>query len=196
MGRAMIFTPSATYEISTVMDKPEKMRFPRMIRELRVKAKHRQKDVSDALQLKTSTYANAEVNNHKTMSLRRVHLLSRWYGLDPAATADLAAAWHELPPSAYNLNMEPARAKRREERAKVRDFDRTRVALLELVSLLLAAPDPGALCTCPPIDLFAEGDGDPPCELCNALQCLGLVGFTTIEDTMEKLAELQNQLTG
>jgi transcriptional regulator with XRE-family HTH domain len=185
------------------METNERARFPATITELRKGAGLKQREIAEYLGIKTNSYGNVEANNHKTMSIDRVRKLARFYQLDETRTADLIAAWEELPQSPFSQNMAPVYARRRETRAKLAEADRMRLALVEVASLALmesvhnpaAIPQrPGAhLCTCDP----NGGTTDNParsCELCNALQLLGMTGFTTYMDVIEKLAALQESM--
>ena len=183
------------------MDSQVKMKFPAMCKELRDANHLKQREVANAVRLKLSSYGNVESNNHKTMSLDRVHRLAKFYQLDAAATAELVAAWEELPISEYSAKQAKTYEQRKEFKNKAKMFDRMKVSLVEVCTMLVtSAIDPGTLCTCPEIDMFAdESDRDDPlasCELCTALQLLGLTGFTDVDDTVLKLARVQEGLTG
>jgi transcriptional regulator with XRE-family HTH domain len=174
----------------------DKMEFPALVRSLRVEARLKQREVAEQIGIKTSTYGNVECNNHKTIRIEKVHAMARFYGLDPEAAGQLVAAWEALPVSAYNAAMAPARKRRDQFRAKAKLADALKLSLCELVAVLITnVDDPGALCTCPPPDLMSTEPPDTaPCELCNALQLLGMPGWTDSDQVIAGLAAAQEAL--
>lgn len=168
-----------------------------MCRQLRLDNRLRQREVAAACGIKASSYGNVECNNHKTIALDRVNLLADVYGLNEQAKAEFIAAWNELPMSTYSAKQTKTYLQRRETRSKVKNHDRLKLSLLELAVLTMTRDaDPDTLCSCPEPDLFAGPDEQPqpPCELCTALQLLGLTGYTTVADVMEKLAAIQDSM--
>jgi transcriptional regulator with XRE-family HTH domain len=175
----------------------QKLWFPTKIRELRVAANKKQREVAALLGMKPSSYANAESSNFKRMSLERVHRLARAYGLGRDDTAELVAGWDALPVSDYDKRRDAQHQRVRSVRAKAKAHDPLKLALLEVTTLLVTSvPDPGALCTCSEVDMFAEGSSGQQCELCDALRLLGLSGWTTLDDVIAKLAAVQEGMTG
>jgi transcriptional regulator with XRE-family HTH domain len=181
------------------MDSSTKMRFPALCRDYRVAAKLRQREVANALGIATSSYGNVESVNRKTLSRDRAEQLANFYKLDEAARTDLLAAWDEMPVSEYSQRQADAYAARRAQRSKAREADRLKTALLEVVGLLISSvDDPGKLCACQAAQIFdfSQGDTPAPCELCSALQLVGVSGgWTTHEEVVAKLAELQESST-
>lgn len=176
------------------MSSQDKMMFPAMIRQLRVDSRLKQRQVAAAIGVASSSYANAEANNHKTLSLPRVHALADLHKVSDGIRADLVAAWEALPASQYNQRQARTWEARKLIRSKVRAHDALKAALVELVALLLGSvPDPAALCSCEPPDLFAEEPTTPPerCELCNALFLLGAGSWTNLPDVIARLAKVQ-----
>lgn len=175
----------------------DKLWFPSRIRQLRVDAGKKQREVAVALGMKTSSYANAESSNFKRMSLDRVHKLAKAYGLDVAATAELVAGWDALPTSDYDKTRNAEHHRVRQTRAKAKAHDPLKLRLLEVTTLLVTnVADPGALCTCAEVDMFAEGSSGQQCELCDALRLLGLPGWSNLDDVIAKLAAVQEGMTG
>lgn len=174
------------------MNQTDKMKFPRMLRELRVSSGKKQREVADGSGLRESSYANAECNNHKTIRLERVLAIARFYGLGPDSTAELQAAWEELPASKWNQQNGTARARRQALRDKATAAEALRLGLLEMTTLLVTnVADPGQLCTCDRVDMFDDSSGQQACELCCALRLLGLPGWTNLDDVIIKLAAAQ-----
>jgi transcriptional regulator with XRE-family HTH domain len=195
------------------MDSQTKMKFPTLCRQLRVENRLKQREVASAIGMKTSSYGNVESVNHKSLAVDRVHRLARFYQLDEAKTAELLAAWEELPASEYAQRQTKTFAERRAFRSKAANHDRLKVSLLELATLLITScENPGALCTCEQAtsEMLADAsffpDGSPDgvasstdsltCELCTALQLLGLpLGMTTRDEVITKLAEVQEAMS-
>jgi len=170
----------------------EKLDFPRMLRELRVARGKKQREVAAGAELKETTYANAESNNHKTIRLERVRAIAKFYELGAEATEVLIAAWEALPASQYNTRNRPAWERRQAFRDKAKLADRLRLGLLEMATMLVTnVSDPGQLCTCDRVDMFDDSSGQQSCELCEALRLLGLEGWTNLDDVISKLAAAQ-----
>lgn len=181
------------------MDSQVKMKFPSICREMRVKHNLKQREVANAIGIKLSSYGNVESNNHKSVAIDRVHKIARFYALDEAATTELVAAWEELPASEYSQRQTKTFEQRRAFRSKAKNHDRLFVSLIELATLLITScENPGALCTCeePEPGALFELDEDTSCELCAALQLLGLSGgWTTREEVIEALAAAQEAMS-
>lgn len=180
------------------MNTSDKMKFPSMCRKLRVSKNLKQRQVADALGIRATSYGNVESLNRKALSLDRVHKIARFYSLSDEATAELVAAWEELPVSEYQQRLAVSYGKRKERRGKARNHDLLKASLLELATLLITSVDePGELCTCEAPDLFADPPIEPvTCELCTALQLLGLSGgWTNREEVIENLAKAQEAMS-
>lgn len=173
------------------MSSQEKLAFPSTIRQLRVSRRLRQKDVAEAIKMNEGSYANAESNNHKTMRLDKVFRLAEFHELDATARDALVAAWQALPASKFNERNRPAWERRNATRSKAKAHDAMKLSLLEMLSLYIGVePNP---CTCPPVDPFTEPP--EPCEICKALQLLGLSGWGPVDLVTAKLAEIQDEMT-
>lgn len=180
-------------------DSHEKFWFPRRLRSLRLAAGRKQREVALAIGIKDSSYGNAESASHKRISRERVLKLAAYYRLGETETAELVTLWEALPESEYSKNQRETYDKRKAYRSKARNHDRLKLALLEVATqLVTSTPDPDTLCTCTPIDMFADAPDEPPepCELCNALRLLGLVGWTDRDDVIAKLAAAQEAMVG
>jgi transcriptional regulator with XRE-family HTH domain len=168
------------------MGTQEKLEFPRMLRELRVANRLKQREVAEFLDMATSSYGNCEVNNHKTMSLSRVHRLARWYALDDSAASRLLSAWENLPASQYTERNRPAWERRNALRSQAKAAAPLRKALLEITTLLVTSVEnPDELCACT--------DTNNECELCDALRLLGLKGWSSRDAVIAGLAEVQQE---
>ena len=170
--------------------------FPTRIRQLRVDAGKRQRDVAEAIGCKETTYANAESAHHKRLTERRVLKLAAFYRLSSIDTDELLTGWRAMPLSDYSQANAPKNERRRVMRDKVKAHDEMKVSLLEVTTLLATTcPEPEQLCTC-----RVEGDDDffaeppPPCTICNALQLLGLPRWSTLDDVVGRLAAAQEAL--
>lgn len=178
-------------------DSPGKLWFPRRLRELRVDRGKKQREVAKLLGMKSSSYANAESCNFKRMSRDRVLRLAKAYQLGSTDTAELVAGWEALPVSDYDKKRDADHQRVRTTRAKAKAHDPLKLSLLEVTTMLVTSvSDPGALCTCTEVDMFAEGSSSQQCELCDALRLLGLTGWTTLDDVVAKLAAIQEGMTG
>lgn len=172
---------------------PGKPWFCVRIRELRVASRRTQREVAESIGVKESTYANAEASRHRRLRLERVRDLATLYDLDRAAADALVAGWEAMPESEYNQRNAKSWAKRDERRSKLKGYDLLKLSLLELATLLVTSiDDPGGLCACS----FGASEADDRCELCSALQLLGLsAGWTTRDEVVSGLAIAQDKLT-
>jgi transcriptional regulator with XRE-family HTH domain len=164
-----------------------------------------QAKVAAGVGIAPSTVSNMESSNFLIVSEERAAALATFFGLDAGARRDLLAAWKELPVSEYTKTLRATWEKRNQQRSKVRHHDRMMLSLCEILAVTFAAvdpADPGTLCICVFDDFGAPTPGtgkhpsDPtrPCELCYALQALGLEGWTNYADVSIALAALQEEL--
>lgn len=180
-------------------ESPDKPWFSRRLRQLRVDSNKTQRQVAEGIGVKESTYANAEAARTRRLRLDRVNRIAQFYELTRDQADELAAGWQAMPESDYNKRNSKSWAKRDERRSKLRAHDRLRAALLEVCTLLLVdSIEPDALCSCPEVDMFADGTADPgdACELCSALRLLGLTGYTSRDAVIASLAALQDKDAG
>lgn len=169
-------------------ESPEKLWFPRRLRELRIGAGKKQREVAQVLSLRESSYANAESANHKRMSRSRVDRLAKFYQLSEHDHAALVAGWEALPESEWNKRNAKSWAERDAGRSLPKQVARLTEACIELATLLITSVErPSALCNC-------GFDDEASCELCNALRLLGLRGWTTRDEVIGKLAAAQEKL--
>lgn len=156
-----------------------------------------QRELAAAIGVKESTYANAEASRHRRLRMERVVRLAKYHGLTRLEADELIAGWQAMPESEYNQRNAKSWAKRDERQGKLKNHDRLKLALLEMTTMLLTnVADPGSLCTCTEVDMFAEGSSGEQCELCDALRLLGLTGWTTLDDVVAKLAAIQEGMIG
>lgn len=178
-------------------DYDEKLWFPRRLRELRVAANKKQREIASVIGLKTSSYANAESSNFKRMNRDRVLKLARAYNLSATETAELVVGWEALPVSDYDKHRDKEHQRVRVTRSKAKAHDPLKLALLHMTTLLITnVADPAALCTCGEVDMFAEDSSGQQCDLCDPLRLLGLTGWTTMDEVVAKLAAIQEGMTG
>lgn len=173
---------------SSTSESPEKPWFPRRLRELRVENRLSQKQVAEAVGVLEPTYANAESSRTRRLRGDRVQALAKFYALDEAKTAELVAGWKAMPESEYNKRNSKSWAERDEKKGKLKRHDPLCLSVIELAIMLVTSVEtPGSFCDC-------EFDSDTSCKLCTALQLVGLRGWTTREDVIEKLAAAQEKL--
>lgn len=174
-----------------------------MCRELRFAARLKQREVAARVGIAASTYGNLESNPHKTIRRERAERIGKAFGLDEAMQAQLMAAWEAQPVTEYSLRQRESWAVKNAARSKVKGYDRMKLSLLEVTTLLISmVAEPNSLCACggpkePSSDMFDEPDssGQQPCELCDALKLLGLTGWTNLQDVTDRLAAVQEKMT-
>lgn len=152
----------------------------------------RQRQVADAIGVKPSTYGNIESSNHKVVRRERVVDLAKFYELDAGDSERLLAAWEQLPASEFNLRQAGRRRERSAFRVNAREAPKLRLALVEVLGVLLGVTDDP--CACVPASEVA-GDPRPPCEVCSALHVLGLSSWTSRDVVAEQLSALQDSMT-
>jgi transcriptional regulator with XRE-family HTH domain len=167
------------------MTTTEKMKLPKMVRDLRVKNRYRQREVAAAIGIAGSSYGNLESLNRITCRIDKIERLALFYQLDDAQTAELIAAYRELPVDAFQKRKLERLNEIRSKASKSRRFDGVRQSLINMFGLLLVtAPDPDSLCICEP------GRAET-CEVCEALSELGLDPWVDAATTTAQLAALQ-----
>jgi len=180
--------------MSSKSDSQSKMVFPATCRRLRKERRLKASEVGKAINAADSTVYNMECNNFKTVSIDRVYKLSEFYGLDAAATEELAAAWKELPTSEYHEKNAPRWERNKTLRTKAKERDELALRLVEVLAVWIgSAPDPDAMCACPEPDPF---EPDPRlCELCAALRALQCGPWSTWQEVLDRLAKIQDALS-
>lgn len=161
-----------------------------------------QAKLAEMLGVSPATIGNMESSNHIVIREDRAVALSRAFGLGPDAADEFVAAWRQLPVSEYAKKLRKTWAKKSEMRGKVKHYDRMKLSLLEVLAVMFStAADPETLCICefddftrPPGTGRHPSDSSRPCELCYALQALGLDGWTDLADVTSKLAALQEKI--
>lgn len=166
------------------------------LRTLRVVAGKKQWEVAKAMGLVESSYSNAESAKHKRVSRDVVLKLAAYFELDPVARDLFVADWEAMPASQFSANRSEGAKKRRAQADAARAAQDLKLSLVEVLARLLdVAPDPDELCSCAAPATDAEfGAPPPPCEVCKALQRVGLTGWTSHDDVMAKLAKVQEGL--
>lgn len=169
------------------MDQNEKPEFARLCRELRVNHQPylKQREVAAALGVALSTYGNVESNRYMVIGRPTAVRMARFYRLDPGSEKALLDAWDKLPLSPHGQRRRKAFARRNAQRSKAKHHDVLMVSLCEVLGVLLPMLQPDQICAC---------DIASTCEVCAALENLGLDPFTTLPDVVDRLAKLGDQL--
>lgn len=147
-----------------------------------------------------STIGNMESQNYVVISEKRAASLADLFGLDEHGKEDLLAAWRELPVLAYTEGQRDRWRKKNEQRAKLKSHEAVvlahQKALLEIFGELVLTAYTANLelkCDCGPNGM-SERDPTRSCELCNAMQVLGLPRWTDMETAVTGLSALQDRL--
>lgn len=168
--------------------------FGQLCRALRVAANLKQRQVAEAIGIAASTYANLESSPWKVIQRSRMERLAELYQLGPDNRARLVAAWEATPLSPFGERNRARWEKRRQQRSKLKHYDRMRLSLVECLVALVDGARGRSLCTCQ----FGGGTPDDParsCVICEALENAGLVdGWTDPDNMLKELYKLQEQL--
>lgn len=175
------------------MESTVKTDFGIMCRELRVQKGLKQREVAEFIGVKLSTYGNVESAPHRVIREEKAARIAELYHLDPVRRAALILAWARTPLSEYSEKQRASWRRRSAYRSKAAGYDRLQASLVEMVSFVLAVAPAGQLCTCG-LDGKSESDSTRACELCTALEALGLPAFTTAEDATAQIAALHDKL--
>lgn len=178
----------------------EKSDFAKLCRSYRVERGLKQRQIAEVAGVKLSTYGNVESSPWKVMRRDRAERLVRYYGMSPAQTAEFLSAWERCPLSTYGEKQREYWQKRHALRSKTKNYDRMRLALVEVLTALVPLlPDKDVICNC----TFGGGSPSDPnrsCEVCWALESLGLIdgwqGDTTMDRLLKLQVELENQRKG
>lgn len=159
-----------------------------MCRDLRLKNRYKQREVAVGIGVKPSTYGNLESSRWMVIGEDRARRIADFYHLDRESADRLMAAWAKLPLSPDGEKRKKYYQKRNLQRSKAKHHDRLMRSLAEVLGVYLSEHQTDAgICHC-------SFDRDEPCEVCMALENLGLDGFTTLARAHEQLAALQDKL--
>lgn len=157
-----------------------------MCRELRVQRGLKQREVAEAIGIKAPSYSNVESISTRVIGQDAANRLANFYGLDDAGRARLLAAWERTPLSEFNQRRQVVWQRRNRMRSKAKHHDRVFKSLIEVLGAFLPHVPDGQVCSCE----FASD----PCEVCTALENLGLNPFTTKERAIADLSALADKL--
>lgn len=172
-----------------------------MARELRIKNHLKQRQVAERIGIKPSSYGNLECSPFKVVGRDKVVRMGLLYKLTPLELAALSAAWERCPLSPYGEKQKKHWERRNRMRSKAKHHDRIFLSLLEVLGTLIPMVDGDHVCSCgaagPPDG--SEFEWEPPavnglCEVCSALENLGLSPYTTKERVIAELDRLQCKL--
>lgn len=164
--------------------------FAIMCRTLRVKKGLKQREVASVIGVKTSTYGNLESSPHRVIGSDKVDRMIELYELTPDRASDLRSAWERTPLSAYGAKLRKSWERRNRQRSKAKHHDRLQRSLAECLGLMLpqfSEVNEGKVCAC-------AFDSDELCEVCMALDNLGLDTYTTLDKAISDIAGLQSKL--
>lgn len=172
------------------MEPPQKSDFGIMCRELRVNKRLKQREVAEGIGVKLSTVGNIESSPWKVVGIDKVNRMVEFFQLPPDRAAELRSAWERVPLSEYGAKQRESWQRRNKMRSKAKHYDKVQRSLAEVLGLAIEAMNhqyQGRVCTC-------AFDRDELCEICMALDNLGLDTFTTLEKATSDLAALQDKL--
>lgn len=169
------------------MNSKQKSDFAIMCRTLRKEKGLKLREVADAVGIKSSTYGNVESSPFKVIGAEKVVKLIRLYGLPPDRAAELSAAWERVPLSEYGEKIRERWRKRNTQRSTAKRVPALEEALIELLFAQIGDHGDNS-CRCG-FDGKLEGS-DRACEVCEALQVLGLPAFTSADKATEALQRM------
>lgn len=183
------------------MSSLQKSDFAIMCRELRVQNRLKQREVAERIGVQASTYGNIESSPFKVVGAEKVSRMATMYRLTPDQFAALSDAWERCPLSPFSEKRRKIWQRRNKMRSKAKHHDRLFLSLLEVLGVFIPHLADEDACTCgagrPPEG--SEFGWEPPayderCEMCCALENLGLNPYTTRERVLDDLSKLQEKL--
>lgn len=154
----------------------------------------KQREVASKVGVKLATYGNVESSPRRVVGEERAKRIVELLAPDPDQAAQMMSAWAATPLSEYGEKRRLTWAKRNAARNKSKAYDRIFQAMADLLAVTLTvAPADVPLCACG-LDGKLESDPTRACEICTALETLGLSPYTTTESAMNELAELQDKI--
>lgn len=170
----------------------EKPEFAILCRNLRVNHKPylKQREVAKAIGIAPSTYGNVESSMYMVVGQSAAHRIANFYELNGPDRDHLLAAWRKLPLSPYGEKRKKEFSRRNAMRSKAKLADKLKRSLAECLGLMLpqfSEVNEGKVCAC-------AFDSDELCEVCMALDNLGLDTYTTLDKAISDIAGLQSKL--
>lgn len=154
----------------------------------------KQREVAESIGVATSTYGNIESSRYMVVGEPGAKKLATFYGLTGPDREKFLAAWRKLPLSKHGEKRRKEFARRNSQRSKSKHHDLLMISLAEVLGLMFSvAPDPDTLCHCQ-LELDGVTRAGPLCEICLALDNLGLPPYSTSASTIAGLAVLQDKL--
>ncbi len=161
--------------------------FAIMCRSLRIQKGFKQREVASFIGVKPSSYGNVESSAFKVVGAEKVSKIGELYRLTPTEFQRLTEAWERCPLSPYGEKQRKHWERRNRMRSKAKHHDRVFRSLLDVLGAFLPHIPDDHLCTC-------EFGGEAQCEICSALENLGLRPITSRDQVMADLAKLQDRL--
>jgi transcriptional regulator with XRE-family HTH domain len=183
----------------------QRTEFGYLLRRLRRSRGLKHRHVGEAIGVALSTSANMECAPYKVIGADRVDKLCEFYALPPPLAAQLREAWQQLPLSEYQKKTQERWKRLNEMRRTTRAAPQLRVALAEVISLLMFRTPTDQMCACPidviPVDpdpFVGQTAAPPPvvqkCEVCSAMMALGFAdGWTNADECLRRLLEVQRE---
>ena|ERR1043165_6829058 len=165
--------------------------FAQICRDLRISHGYKHREVAAGVGIATTTSANLESSKWMVVAESRARRIAEFYQLDSAAAAALLEAWRRLPVHPDSEKRRKFYDRRNRMRSKARHHDRLMRSLAEIMGLLLPAYverfGAARVCAC-------SFDRDDACEVCMALENLGLQPWTDLPRVTADLCRLQEKL--
>lgn len=164
-----------------------------MCRSLRLENRLKQRQVAEALGITPGAYGNTESSPFKVIGVDKVNKLISLYRLGERTiprAVDLMAAWQAVPLSAYGEKQRKSWERRNRMRSKAKHHDRLRRSLAEILGLLLSVyidENYTGACKC-------DFGDEELCEVCMALDNLGLDTYTDLNKAISDIAGLQTKM--
>jgi transcriptional regulator with XRE-family HTH domain len=178
----------------TLVDHSKHCEFGILCKTYRDKRNLRQREVAERVGIGLSSYGNVESAPHRVISRARAESLADVFDLSDHERAGFLDAFERAPLSEYTIKNRARWDRRNKMRSKAKHHDRLFVSLIEMTSMfLMVCHNDADLCVCG-FDGKTEADPTRSCELCTALEALGLDPFSTREDLVSKLGHMQDRI--
>lgn len=144
--------------------------FGKMCRALRIEKGLKQRQLMPVIGVALSTVGALETSRWKVISRDRAEKLATFYNLDADRTSSFLEAWDAAPLSPHGEKRHEYWKKRNALKSKAKNHDALKISLVRLLGLhLMSVPD-DQVCAC--------DFGAPLCDVCRALERVGIEPFT------------------
>lgn len=167
------------------MDNNPELVFRVMLRDLRKRRGLKLRQVAEVIGVAPSTYGNAESSAFRVFGEGKAAAVADFYRLTGSDRESFMSAWAATKLSPFSEKRREIWHANNERRSAARRLPKLELAMAELLGVHIGAMDDDKICVC---------DFGNVCEVCAALELLGLDRFSTRDHAIDQIAKLQEKL--